>query len=71
VPYVLLWASDHNRILYWRKFGTPEYVLDKYNREDAIVPYWYVDPEQKRKLETNMDSGDPLDPVPYDVHYAE
>ncbi len=71
VPYVLLWASDHNRMLYWRKFGTPKYVFDKYNREDAIVPYWYVDPEQKRKLDTNMDSGDPLDPVPYDVHYEE
>ncbi len=71
VPYVLLWASDHNRILYWRKFGTPEFVFDKYNREDAIVPYWYVDPEKERELDKAMNAGNPLDPVPYDVYYQE
>ena len=44
VPYVLLWQSDNTRLLYWNRFGTPKYVLDKFNREDAIIPYWYVDP---------------------------
>lgn len=43
VPYVLLWQSEKTRLLYWNRFGMPEYVLDKYNREDAAQVYWFVD----------------------------
>ena len=30
-PYVLMWQSPSNRILYWNRFGTPKYVLSKYS----------------------------------------
>lgn len=43
VPYVLLWQSEKTRLLFWNRFGMPEYVLDKYNREDAALTYWFVD----------------------------
>ncbi|MCD6023422.1 MAG: extracellular solute-binding protein family 5 [Fibrobacteria bacterium] len=46
VPYILLWQSDNTRLLYWNRFGTPKYLLDKYNREDAIIPYWFVDKDK-------------------------
>lgn len=51
MPYVLLWQSDNTRLLYWNRFGTPRHVLDKYNREDAIIPYWFVDAEKERALQ--------------------
>jgi microcin C transport system substrate-binding protein len=50
VPYVLLWQSDNSRLLYWNRFGTPKHVLDKFNREDAIIPYWFVDAEKDRMI---------------------
>ena len=49
-PYVLLWQADNARLLYWNRFGTPKYVLDKFNREDAAIPYWFVDAEKDAKI---------------------
>lgn len=49
-PYILLWQADNTRLLYWNRFGTPKYVLDKFDREDAIIPYWYVDPAKDAKV---------------------
>ena len=67
VPYVLMWQCDHHRILYWNRYGTPEKVLDHFNREDAIPVYWWLDPEKSKKLDAAMKSGESL-PIPeYDV----
>jgi microcin C transport system substrate-binding protein len=44
VPYVLLWQNDNSRLLYWNRFGTPPFVLDKFGREEAIPVYWWSDP---------------------------
>lgn len=49
-PYVLMWQSDRTRLLYWNKFGTPKNILDKYNREDAAVVYWWYDQAKAKKL---------------------
>jgi microcin C transport system substrate-binding protein len=54
VPYVLLWQSDNSRLLYWNRFGMPKYVLNKFDREDAIIPYWYVDPEKDNKVQNRI-----------------
>ncbi|HAO99153.1 MAG TPA: ABC transporter substrate-binding protein, partial [Fibrobacteres bacterium] len=48
VPYVLLWQADNSRLLYWNRFGTPKYILDKFNREDGIITYWYVNPANEK-----------------------
>ncbi|WP_290960261.1 extracellular solute-binding protein [Fibrobacter sp.] len=67
VPYVLMWQCDHHRILYWNRYGMPEKVLDRFNREDAIPVYWWLDPEKSKKLDAAMKSGESL-PIPeYDV----
>jgi microcin C transport system substrate-binding protein len=55
VPYVLLWQSDNSRLLYWNRFGMPKHVLDKFNREDAIIPYWFVDAEKDRMIREKKD----------------
>ncbi|MBR4559846.1 MAG: ABC transporter substrate-binding protein [Fibrobacter sp.] len=67
VPYVLMWQCDHHRILYWNRYGTPEKVFDRFNREDAIPIYWWLDPEKSKKLDAAMKAGENL-PVPeYDI----
>lgn len=71
MPYVLLWQSDHHRLLYWNRFGTPETVLDKYNREDSAMVYWWFDPEKSARLDEAIASGTALPPEPAEVHYTE
>ena len=57
VPYILLWQADNTRLLYWNRFGTPKYILDKYNREDAIIPYWFIDPRREKTLRLKQRMG--------------
>lgn len=67
VPYVLLWQSDNTRLLYWNRFCTPKHVLDKFSREDAIIPYWFVDAEKDANIRAKK-------PMPVDtgaVYYAD
>ncbi len=71
VPFALLWQSDHARMLYWNKFGTPTYVLDKYNREDIVAEYWWLDKEKEAQLEKAKKEGSPLPMKPLKVHYRE
>jgi len=71
VPYILLWQADHNRLLYWNRFGTPPYVLDKFDRENSIVVYWWLDPTKDAALEKVMKTGQSLPLQPAEVHYQE
>lgn len=71
VPYVLLWQSDQARLLYWNKFGTPRTVLDKFNREDSAVIYWWSDPQKIAALQAAEKSDSALPAVPAEVRYAE
>ena len=51
VPYVLLWQTDVTRLLYWNKFGMPRTVLDRFNREQAALTYWWYDADKAEELE--------------------
>ncbi len=67
VPYVLMWQCDHHRILYWNRYGTPDKVFDRFNREDAIPVYWWLDLAKSAALDKAMKAGESL-PIPeYDV----
>jgi microcin C transport system substrate-binding protein len=68
-PYVLLWQANHKRVLYWQKFGTPPYVFDKFNREDAVITYWWLDTEKEKALENARSSGKALSAQPDTVRY--
>ncbi len=69
MPYILLWQSDRHRVLYWNRFGTPEFIYDKFNREEAIPVYWWYDKTQAENLKKAM-SKDESQPVPpLNVHY--
>ncbi len=75
IPYVLLWQADHHRILYWNRFGTPNNIFDKYDREDCIPTYWWVDAEKDQALQAAIksDAALPKDNVNYtgDIQYKE
>ena len=71
MPYVLLWQANNSRLLYWNKFGTPEYVLDKFNREDSVIPYWWIDPVKERALKDARAAKKPLPAEPAIVKYQE
>lgn len=71
IPYVLLWQADHHRLLYWNRFGTPANVFDKFDREDCITAYWWVDPDKDKALQEAMKTGATLPSASGDVHYQE
>ena len=70
-PYVLIWQSDRNRLLYWNRFGTPKQVLDKFNREDSVLTYWWFDAKKSAELDAARSSDKALPALPSEVHYAE
>jgi len=71
IPYVLLWQSDNHRLLYWNRFGTPEFVLDKYNREDEIITYWWVEPDKDKVLMDAMKNNTTLPKPPDKVEFKD
>jgi microcin C transport system substrate-binding protein len=71
IPYIFLWQADHNRMLYWNRFGTPRHVFDKFNRENVAIIYWWMDPEKDRALKMAMENGTVLSRLPERVVYAE
>ncbi|MBN1254876.1 MAG: ABC transporter substrate-binding protein [Deltaproteobacteria bacterium] len=71
IPYVFLWQADHNRILYWNRFGTPAYVFDKFSREDSIIAYWWIDPNKDRALKEAIKNNTPLPQEPEVVRYRD
>ncbi|MDQ3621166.1 MAG: extracellular solute-binding protein [Verrucomicrobiota bacterium] len=71
VPYVLIWQSDRQKLLYWNKFGTPPRVLDKFNHHDTIAVYWWSDPEKVDALRKARQNDTALAPAPAEVRYAE
>jgi len=71
VPYVFLWWPDHNRLLYWNKFGTPKYVYDKFDTENKIITYWWLDKAKETGLKQAMAEGSDLPRKKYKVHYSE
>lgn len=70
-PYILLWQSEKSRLLYWNRFGTPKSVLDKFNREDAAIPYWWYDAKKASLLQEAIKANQALPAQPAKVYYSE
>ena len=50
------------RILYWDKFGYPDYMLSKFGgRSEDILYHWWFDEKKASDLENAMQSGAPLE----------
>ncbi len=70
-PFVLLWQSDRTRLLYWNKFATPKNVLNKFNRENSALVYWWYDPDKVAALEAAKKDGTTLPDEPDFVQYRD
>ena len=63
-PYALEWYLASERVMYWNKFGMPEYGLDRYHEwEDAFQLWWY-DEEKAQRLKKTLRTGERMGPIP-------
>jgi microcin C transport system substrate-binding protein len=69
LPYILLWHTDEQRVLYWNKFGTPPTVYGRYGDEDSVLSYWWYDRDKARELDEAMDAETCLPTVPVRVDF--
>lgn len=70
-PFILLWQSDRTRLLYYNKFATPKNVLNKYNRENSALVYWWYDPEKVKAFEEAMKNKTSLPKEPETIIYKD
>jgi microcin C transport system substrate-binding protein len=73
----LNWYSDNLRLLYWNKFGMPEFVLSgiTYNGEitssaaESILAYWWIDKKLEQKLKEVKGKDIKLPGKPAEVNF--
>ncbi len=73
--YAFLFYSDALKLLYWNKFGTPEFVLDRIESlgywEYMIPKYWWYDEEADKALQNAIENDLKLPPKPAEIRYWE
>ena len=63
-------VRNYQRILYWDKFGFPEWMFTRYIGEYwSIFSYWWIDPEKEANLEKAMEAGEKLPLALLDMKY--
>lgn len=68
-PYVLGWYGPFSRVLYWNKFGMPEYYLTKFSDAFDIFSLWWYDPRKDAALKEAMENNRPLGVGPEEIRY--
>ena len=48
--YAFSWHMPYQRLLYWNRFGTPEFVLGRTGDWTDLLSLWWVDPEKEEQL---------------------
>ena len=75
----LNWYSDNIKILYWNKFGTPEFVISgvSYSGEvtfrfiEVIATFWWYDERAEKALQEAKDNGIMLPAKPDEIRTWE
>ena len=69
-PIAFSIARNYSRMMWWDKFGYPEWMLSRYVGEywDAIY-YWWIDDEKVKQLNDAMAKNKKLPIVPIDMKY--
>ncbi len=63
-------ARNYERLLYWNKFGYPEFMVSRYTGDyRSIFRYWWVDPEKEKALEDAMNNNTSLPVGELDVMF--
>lgn len=70
-PYVLGWYGPAQRVLFWNKFGMPEWGSQRYGEQDLNLFYlWWVDPKLEAQLTAaRTDSKITMDPGRKEVRF--
>ncbi len=70
-PYVLSWYQPCQRVMYWNKFGMPEYGFHRVLEWEDAFATWWLDPEKKKALDKARKAGDKLPAEPLEIRYWE
>jgi len=69
LPTARSWYAPYQRILYWNKFGQPDFYFRLYQDYHDILIYWWYEPELDRRLQEAMDSGGAMEVGETEVTY--
>jgi microcin C transport system substrate-binding protein len=67
-PYVLAWYQPCQRILYWNKFGMPDYGLWRTSEYENAFSLWWIDPAKENALKAARKDGTSLEVPPLEIH---
>ncbi|MBM79186.1 MAG: hypothetical protein CMJ78_01170, partial [Planctomycetaceae bacterium] len=70
-PYVLWWYQPCQRVMYWNKFGVPEYGFRRVADYDDFYTTWWIDPDKEAKLKDARKNDQKLEVPPIEIHYWE
>ena len=62
-PYVLAWYQPCQRVMYWNKFGMPDYGFHRVLEWEDAFATWWVDPEKLKALKQARKNNTSL-PIP-------
>ncbi len=63
-------ARTYDRIIYWDKFGFPDYMMSRYGGDyRSIFTYWWLDPEKDAILKKAMENDEALPQGDVDVKF--
>lgn len=67
--YAFGWFAASTRLLYWNKFGMPDYVLSKTGDQRSIASLWWFDDEKNRVLQNAIEKRTRLDRGPAEIRW--
>jgi microcin C transport system substrate-binding protein len=70
-PYVLEWYQPCQRVLYWNKFGMPDYGFHRTSEWEDAFATWWVDPAKDKALKDARRNSKSLPVPPLEVHAWE
>ncbi|MFP6656765.1 MAG: hypothetical protein VB853_01215, partial [Pirellulales bacterium] len=62
-PYILSWYQPCQRVMYWNKFGMPDYGFRRTLEWEDAFATWWIDPEKQKALNAARKNDTTL-PVP-------
>ncbi len=72
LPFLLSHYAPYERLLFWNRFGYPEYVLSRYVGDyKDIFTYWWFDPEKVAALDAAQKNNTTLPVGEVEIKYWE